>query len=677
MPAMEENGALNNDVTTRKGCDPVPAQSVRGRLQNRRSKLNHQINKEMRMRAGAENLFRAATNRKLKEQVALELSFVNSNLQLLKEELAEINSEVQAYQNDSIFRSIPLIPLGLKETKDLDIRTQFKDYIQEHYSEERENYAAEVQEFMDLRQAMRTPKRNQEGLDLLLEYYNQLYFIESRFFPPDRHIGIYFHWYDALTGVPSAQRSVAFEKGSVLFNMASIYTQVGAKQDRSQVEGIEIAIDQYQRAAGIFKYLAENFSHAPSMDMSTPVLEMLHYLMLGQVQECMYERRTLDGVEDTVQDCIHVAQEAAVVCEAYTKVHKAMMQSSVKDYIPYSWISMVLVKSQHFKASSHYYAALGFTVQKKPVYDQDTLSVIFPSIYANSEHRNIQLPQNLEERKRQSKAHIKQALMLHEEAMRVHSLSKSLRKIDTLQEVLKQTHDRSMNKYTGLDEEDDFFELDDVPDIRGDSQHMAAVFDPDFTKVKVKDIFHNLGPLAIFNARNNWSAPRAVELHRGNDGYGFTVRGDSPVIVASVDKGYVAHQHGVREGDFIVGVNESNVKWYRHEKVVKLILGSQSLRLQLITPLSQEFVHPQDHRRSQEIHSPSSQSSMSSNGTMSPGSSIDRRMSPRKGSESGSQNGTGRKKKNKVKTPDKESTLEKTRKSKNKSGMLNSRAGLW
>ena len=48
------------------------------------------------------------------------------------------------------------------------------------------------------------------------------------------------------------------------------------------------------------------------------------------------------------------------------------------------------------------------------------------------------------------------------------------------------------------------------------------------------------GPLAIFNARNNWSAPRAVELHRGHDGYGFTVRGDSPVIIASVDKGYIA-----------------------------------------------------------------------------------------------------------------------------------------
>jgi hypothetical protein len=44
--------------------------------------------------------FRATTNRKLKETVALELSFVNSNLQLLKEQLAELNSSVELYQNE-------------------------------------------------------------------------------------------------------------------------------------------------------------------------------------------------------------------------------------------------------------------------------------------------------------------------------------------------------------------------------------------------------------------------------------------------------------------------------------------------------------------------------------------------------------------------------------------------
>ena len=41
---------------------------------------------------------RASTNKKMKETVALELSFVNSNLQLSKEQLAELNSSVELYQ---------------------------------------------------------------------------------------------------------------------------------------------------------------------------------------------------------------------------------------------------------------------------------------------------------------------------------------------------------------------------------------------------------------------------------------------------------------------------------------------------------------------------------------------------------------------------------------------------
>lgn len=44
--------------------------------------------------------FRATTNNKVKETVALELSFVNSNLQLLKEELEELNSSMEVYQTD-------------------------------------------------------------------------------------------------------------------------------------------------------------------------------------------------------------------------------------------------------------------------------------------------------------------------------------------------------------------------------------------------------------------------------------------------------------------------------------------------------------------------------------------------------------------------------------------------
>ena len=44
-------------------------------------------------------------------------------------------------------------------------------------------------------QAMRTPSRTQEGLELLMEYYNQLFYLDQRFFPPNRNLGVHFHWY--------------------------------------------------------------------------------------------------------------------------------------------------------------------------------------------------------------------------------------------------------------------------------------------------------------------------------------------------------------------------------------------------------------------------------------------------------------------------------------------------
>ena len=51
-------------------------------------------------------------------------------------------------------------------------------------------------------------------------------------------------------------------------------------QDRTMGDGVSKAIECFESAAGAFKYLGENFSHAPSMDMSGPVLAMLGGLML-------------------------------------------------------------------------------------------------------------------------------------------------------------------------------------------------------------------------------------------------------------------------------------------------------------------------------------------------------------------------------------------------------------
>ncbi|XP_008336763.1 rhophilin-1 isoform X2 [Cynoglossus semilaevis] len=608
---LPTEGSLSGSI--RKGCDPF-SQTQRSKLQHRRARINQQINKEMRMRAGAENLFRATNNNKVRETVALELSFVNSNLQLLKEELEELNSNMEVYQTDSDTVNVPMIPLGLKETKEVDFTVSIQDFICEHYGEDSSLYDKEIKELMELRQAMRTPSRSQAGLELLMEYYNQLFYLDQRFFSPNKNLGVLFHWYDSLTGVPSCQRALAFEKGSVLFNIAALYTQIGARQDRSEAAGIDRAIDAFQRAAGAFNYLKDNFSNAPSLDMSAPSLCMLVRLMVAQVQECIFERVTLTTRDSHFTSQLRLAQEATRVSDMYLLVQQAVTQPLMKDYVPFSWASMVQVKSEHFRALSHYYTAVTLCDhltstdddeekkeggEEKQQQHVEEAEKAFLQFYVNSPAGPSlsQVLQDPEKRRKLGKAHLRCAVIRHEEAMRVHSLCKILRKMDILQDVLSLTHKRSLDKYSELDREDDFDETAEAPEIQSETHQKPDITPPEFSTVQVTDIFQRLGPLSVFCARARWGSVRVICLQRREGGLGLTLRGDSPVLVAGVVPGGCAAEAGLREGDYIVAVDGQDCKWAKHSDVVLMLKGGsdQGVELRVVT------LHPHDTQAERRI----------------------------------------------------------------------------
>ncbi|XP_067144294.1 rhophilin-2-B [Centruroides vittatus] len=598
-----------------RGSDPRAA-TCRGKLQYRRSKLNQDINKQMMMRNGAEKLFKATPNKKLREMVALELSFINSNLQLLKEQLAEMNSSVQMYQSGSSSQLVPMIPLGLKETKEIDFEETFKDFILEHYSEDSARYENSIKEFMNTRQAIRTPTRDQSGIQLLFEYYNLLYFVDRRFFSPHRSMGIYFVWFDSLTGVPSTQKTVAFEKASILFNIAALYTQIGAKQDRTKGAGLDAAVDNFLRAAGMFRYIKDNFSNAPSMDLAPETLEMLTQLMLAQARECLFEKLILTKVEKQgIDACFDVAQEAAKVSDVYSDVHKVISRPPVKDYVPYSWISLLRVKAEHYRAVAHHYVAVGLLDHQGDLSDKTKRMLEFLHVQdqENTTCIDIRVPENAEEKRQLGKAHLREALFLHEEALRLHHMCRQLRQVDTLQGRLRKDHDISLNRYTDVEEEDNFQEVLDPPQIQPSTKYQLTLTSPDFFQYKVRDLFHDLGPLNIFSARHHWTAARTISLNKtGMESFGFSVRGDCPVIVAGVDKGSIAQVAGMKEGDFIVSIGDVDTKWSKHEDVVNLMRGGgNNLVMKVITPMDRNYLHP----KSILSNSPASTTSSSSGST--------------------------------------------------------------
>ncbi|EAA06416.5 AGAP000243-PA, partial [Anopheles gambiae str. PEST] len=506
------------------GSDPRVA-TCRGKLQSKRCKLNQEINKELRLRAGAENLYKATTNKKLKDTVALELSFVNSNLQLLKEQLSELNSSVEIYQSEGLDYVIPMIPLGLKETKEVNFMEPFSDFILEHYSEPSHIYEDAIADITDTRQAAKTPTRDAQGVSLLFRYYNLLYYVERRFFPPDRSLGVYFEWYDSLTGVPSCQRTVAFEKACILFNLAAIYTQIGARQDRSSEKGLDAAVDNLLRAAGVFRHIFDTFTNAPSMDLKPQVLEVLVALMLAQARECLFEKLLLQ----------------------YREIHQIIHSNDAHTYLPECWAGLVPLKSEYYKALAHYHAAK--TKVSGPGGTSSTAEDATATNRCNKQQQQQRYGRGLEpkdtfifdETSFESdldpvtlrRAHLRESLSSHEEAQRLQRMCRELKNKVALSKVLNYAHERTAEELEELEldrtgtvgsrshlsalDEPDLDQLDVT--LNATSKFTISLTGPDFTMHRCDDPFRKLGPIAIFSARRHWTAPRSVRLQKGGPSF--------------------------------------------------------------------------------------------------------------------------------------------------------------
>ncbi|NXF08094.1 RHPN2 protein, partial [Smithornis capensis] len=568
------------------GCNPL-AETGRSKLQNQRAVLNQQILKAVRMRAGAENLLRATTNNKVRDQVLLELSFVNSDLQILKEELEGLNISVEVYQNAEETFSIPLVPLGLKETKEVDFTLPLKDFIQEHYSEDSSEYEDEIADLMDLRQACRTPSRDEAGIDMLISYFLQLGYVENRFFPPTRHMGVLFTWYDSFTGVPVCQQNLLLEKASILFNIGALYTQIGTRCNRQTQAGLENAADAFQKAAGVLSYLKETFTHTPSYDMSPAMLNVLVKMMLAQARECVFEQVGLSGIRNEFFTLVKMTQEVAKVGEVYMLVNTAMNQEPVKENIPYSWSKLAQIKSDHYKALAHYFTATILCDHELQAGDDEdqqekALSQLYDHLPEGLRARAVL--RDKAQRRQLGKAHLHTAIVHHEEALRVCGLCKKLRHIEALQEVLAAAHKRSLLKYGQQETEDEFLSMGRAPDILPKTEHKIETIAPQFSKVKVKDFFHKLGPLAVFSAKQRWTAPRTIPIQEPGQ-LGFHLRGGAPVQIYCLDPLCSAASMGLKEGDYIVSVGGMDCKWLGVNEVLEKLrsVGEQPLEMEVIS----------------------------------------------------------------------------------------------
>lgn len=165
---------------------------------------------------------------------------------------------------------------------------------------------------------------------------------------------------------------------------------------------------------------------------------------------------------------LDLAQEAAQVAAVYNDVHALISREPVRDYVPESWISLILVKREHHMALAHKHCAAGLlerSVDEFRMESKLTLQHIQES--DGKTQIDFTVPKDDNERQLLGKAHLREALVLHEESQRLQRMCRELKGKQALAKVLKRGHDLTLQQYNATGDEDDFRELLDPPHIIG------------------------------------------------------------------------------------------------------------------------------------------------------------------------------------------------------------------
>ncbi|KAH6687990.1 vacuolar protein-sorting protein BRO1 [Plectosphaerella plurivora] len=248
----------------------------------------------------------------------------------------------------------PMISVPLKSTNEIDWVTPLKKYIRDTYGDDPERYAEECATLNRLRQDMRgAGKDSTSGRDMLYRYYGQLELLDLRFPVDEQHIKISFTWFDAFTNKSTAQYSLAFEKASIIFNIAAVLSCYAAHQTRAEESGLKTAYHNFQASAGMFTYINENFLHAPSADLSRDTVKTLININLAQAQEVFLEKQVTDAKKDGL--LAKLASHAAVL---YAQAVDGVQENVTKGVLERVWLIMVQVKSNYFGSLAQYHQAI-------------------------------------------------------------------------------------------------------------------------------------------------------------------------------------------------------------------------------------------------------------------------------------------------------------------------------
>lgn len=212
-----------------------------------------------------------------------------------------------------------------------------------------EQFKEQIHALHCLRQDVRGCADDPTGRDIVYRYYGQLDLLELRIPVHEHGCRVLFEWTDTYSSENMSQYSLAFEKASVLFNLASIYSHIARDAD-----DIKVAYASLQASAGIFQFIVENFLHAPSKDLQQETGRALAKLMLAQAQEVFLTKQLQDSEAKPLL-LAKLSKGASTMYKDSSEALQAVYDS--KQWGPASWPKYCTAKSKYYEAvAADYYA---------------------------------------------------------------------------------------------------------------------------------------------------------------------------------------------------------------------------------------------------------------------------------------------------------------------------------
>lgn len=229
--------------------------------------------------------------------------------------------------------------------------------------------------------------------DLLYKYFGQLELLELRF----SEIRVNFPWHDAFTNKLITQTSIAYEKASILFQIAVTHSAIAASQNRSDPEGLKRSFYYFRTCAGMLTYVNENFLHAPSTDLSRDVVKFLVNVILAQATEVFFEKCTEEKKGNALVS--KVGSQTASMYNTLTEEVKEFMGKGIFDR---NWVALIQIKAKYFTSLAQYYRGLAdnaagkhgdalvrFTLAETLAKEASRLSASFSSTFVTAMSPNL------------------------------------------------------------------------------------------------------------------------------------------------------------------------------------------------------------------------------------------------------------------------------------------------